>query len=384
MNEKLNREPVVINPNLVVGDLEFTTPLDRCRYLGTSTWDRLHWLKANPGSWRRIEGVQREAPSPAPPVESEIKVGAAPAGPNSQTSSSDVRNDGDDEDSVALVDTLVGDCLLPQVPSSPPTPATKPVANETPDAELPNLPKLGMSEVTEPKTETTLVGAMRRKPDRSGGRKVRKQKLPAEISELGRKCSPARQRITLDSLAEYPVKILAANKAGIHRNTFDYWLRRSAAGDDGYDIEWRGHTAKFHEHYKSAMKEGTDKLEKIAYEIALGYDEIQTYHGHVVYKIDEILWSHGYRGPDAYLRDEKGSPIPETVLKKDSEMIRWVLERRRPDKWGKHRNIDVTHKGGVLVVVEKLNTENLDKESGVEQQIQDVESVVEDDSEGKK
>jgi hypothetical protein len=158
MNEKLNREPVVINPNLVVGDLEFTTPLDRCRYLGTSTWDRLHWLKANPGSWRRIEGVQREAPSPAPPVESEIKVGAAPAGPNSQTSSSDVRNDGDDEDSVALVDTLVGDCLLPQVPSSPPTPATKPVANETPDAELPNLPKLGMSEVT----ELNLMDALRR------------------------------------------------------------------------------------------------------------------------------------------------------------------------------------------------------------------------------
>jgi hypothetical protein len=225
---------------------------------------------------------------------------------------------------------------------------------------------------------------MRRKPGRSGGRKVKKQKLPAEISELGRKRSPARQRLILDSLAEFPVKNLATRKAGIHRNTLEYWLKCSAAGHDGYDIEWRGHTAKFHEHYKSAMEEGIGKVEKAAFEMALGYDEVQTYHGRVVYKIDESLWSLGNRGPDAYLKDENGNLIPETVRKQDPEMIRWILERRRPDKYGKHRKIDVTHKGGVLVVGANLNTEKLEKESGGEQRIQDVESVVEDDSEGEK
>jgi hypothetical protein len=31
-------------------------------------------------------------------------------------------------------------------------------------------------------------------------------------------------------------------------------------------------------------------------------------------------------------------------------MLRFFLERQRPDKWGKHRKIDVPHNGGVLVV----------------------------------
>ncbi len=223
-----------------------------------------------------------------------------------------------------------------------------------------------MSEATGLKRDDPTRGdAPQTRPQRRS--KPNKQRLPAEISALGRKRTPARMRVVLESLAEHPVQNLAARKAGIHRKTLDYWLKCSAAGDEGYDIEWRGLTAKFHEHYKSAIKEGTGKVEKAAFDMALGYNETLTYQGRVVYKIDEYRWSLGHRGPDAYLRDENGNPIPETVLKQDPEMIRWLLERLLPEKYGKYRKIDVTHmdhRGGVLVVGAKSNTEKLERESG--------------------
>ena len=67
-------------------------------------------------------------------------------------------------------------------------------------------------------------------------------------------------RIVLDSLAECPILSNAANKAGIHRKTLAYWIKRSTAGDAGYDIEWQGETWKFHEHCEAAMDEAHDKI----------------------------------------------------------------------------------------------------------------------------
>jgi hypothetical protein len=84
----------------------FATPTERCRYVGMSRWDRSQWLKKNEGRWRRIEDVQQEAAPPAPPVESEIDLGAEPAGPNGQPSSRRARDNGGDEDGVAVADTL--------------------------------------------------------------------------------------------------------------------------------------------------------------------------------------------------------------------------------------------------------------------------------------
>jgi hypothetical protein len=196
-------------------------------------------------------------------------------------------------------------------------------------------------------------------------------------------------RIFLDSLAEYPALIYATKKAGIHRRTPEYWLKCSAAGHEGYDLEWRGETAKFHEHYISAMDEGGGHLEEVAFRLATGYDEILTDKGRVSYKFDPVLLSLGRRGPDAYLKDENGNPVPETVPKCDLKMARWFLERRLPDKYGKDRKMDVrkmdvTHKTGVLVIGVPSKTEKLEKEFGGEQQNQDVEFHVDDGSEGEK
>jgi len=188
-------------------------------------------------------------------------------------------------------------------------------------------------------------------------------------------------RIFLDSLAEYPALIYATKKAGIHRRTPEYWLKGSAAGHDGYDVEWRGDTMKFHEHYISAMDEGGGHLEEVAFDLATGYDEILTSKGRVSYKFDPVLLSLGHRGPDAYLKDENGDPVPETVRKFDAKMARWLLERH--DKC-KRPKTDVTHKSGVLVIGVPSKTEKLEKEFGGEQQIQDVGFDVDDGSEGEK
>jgi hypothetical protein len=162
-----------------------------------------------------------------------------------------------------------------------------------------------------------------------------------KVSKAGRKLSPERMRIVVESLREYPVLSDAASKAGIHRKTLEYWMKCSAAGHDGYDIEWQGVIWRFHEHCQTAIEEAHDKILAAAWDSATGG---------VVYKNDEFLLSLGYEGPDAYLRDENGIPVLETIRKANPKMIRFLLEWQRPDEWGKHPKTDVPQKGGVRVI----------------------------------
>src|SRR5271155_1666308 len=75
--EQLAREAAaVIDQTLVCGDFVFVTHRDRCLYIGTSTRNRPRWLEKNPGRFRLIQDVLREAALPAPPVKSEVNVGA--------------------------------------------------------------------------------------------------------------------------------------------------------------------------------------------------------------------------------------------------------------------------------------------------------------------
>ncbi len=186
---------------------------------------------------------------------------------------------------------------------------------------------------------------MGRKRGRSGGRRIKKQKLPANVSKAGPKLSPERMRFVLDSLREYPVLSNAARKAGIHRKTLEYWVKRSAAGDDGYDIEWHGEIWRFHEHCQTAIEEAHDKIFLVAWHIAMDG---------VVYKYDEVLLSLGCEDPDAHLKDKNGIPVLETVRKASpkmiSKMIRFILEWKRPEVYGKDRKIDVPHHCSVLVI----------------------------------
>jgi hypothetical protein len=149
-----------LDKSRIYDGLVFATPGERCRYIGTWVRDRPQWLKKNVGRWRRIEDVQQEAASPAPPVESEVDLGAEPAGPNGQTSSGGVQDNGGDEGDVALVDTLSGDCSLPCQQTSLPTPVTATLTSWSTKAELLPPAKAAMSETRQPKTETTPLGAV--------------------------------------------------------------------------------------------------------------------------------------------------------------------------------------------------------------------------------
>jgi hypothetical protein len=338
----------MIDRTRVVGDLLFATHGDRCFYLGKSARDQLRWLEENPGRWRRIEDVRQEdAPSRAP-VEAEIDLGAGPAEPNGQTSSHDVRKDGGEQSDVTLVDAPAGDSSPPYRPTSLPV-RVPAIIKGTTKAELPHGVTAAMGETKEPKTETNPLGAIGRKRGRSGGRQLKKQKPPAGISKAGSKLSPERMRIVLNSLRKTPILWHAAGNAGIHRRTLEYWIKCSAAGDAEYDITWQGVRWRFHEHCKSAIDEAHQKLEDEMLQRALGYDKVLTYRGHVMYKIDQGLVGLGYQGPDAYLKDENGNPVPETVRKADKKAMRFILERYRPE-WGKHPKIDAPHEGGVLVI----------------------------------
>ena len=215
---KMNKQ---LHPNLFVFDrartadgLLFATGGDRCRYLGKSSREKPEWLKQNEGKYRRIEDVLREDAPRMPSVEAEINLGAGPAGPADSSSSPEVRNDGDDKDDVASADPLLGDRSRPRESTSPPTPVKE---------------------------------------------SAEKQKPPPGIARSTPKLCPELMLLVLDALAEHPFYYYAANKAGIHRKTLAYWIRRSEAGDDGYDIEWQGVTGRFHEHCKFSDRRGTSK-----------------------------------------------------------------------------------------------------------------------------
>ncbi|HEY6618215.1 MAG TPA: hypothetical protein VIY68_01600 [Steroidobacteraceae bacterium] len=276
----------MINPSLVLGDLLFATHRDRCLFIGTSIIDQPRWLQEHTGSWRRIGDVHREAAALAP-VEGETNVGAAP-----------------------------------------------PAQKQPPD-------KAAMREGVRSQTEASPLEALGRKRGRSGVRRLKKQKLPAEISKVGRKRTPAWMLPFLDILAECRVLSVAARKAGIHPKTPAYSCKRSAAGDAGYDVEWRGETRRFHEHCQSAIEEAEDIPIDAAYDMAMGG---------VVYKYDPLFLSCDCVGPNAYLKDKNGYPVVETVRQPNPKMLRLYLEWKLPDEFGKRRKNDIPRNCGVLVI----------------------------------
>lgn len=216
--------------------------------------------------------------------------------------------------------------MPPYQPTSLPTPVKANRPNGSTQAEL--LPHAKPAETKGPKAETTPPRATGRKRGRSGSRQLGTQKLPARISRSTPKLSPKLMRLVLDTLRECPILSHAADKAGIHRKTLKYWMKRSEAGDDGYDVEWQGITWRFHEHCASAIAEAEDRVLATAWDFTMG---------RIIYKTDKNgnRVQLGFLGP---YRKEHG------------KMLRFLLEWGRPDIYGKRRKVDVPQKGGVLVL----------------------------------
>ena len=329
----------MIDRTRVVGGLLFATHRERAWYLGRSNIEQRRWLLENPGRWWRIEDLQQEDATRRSPVEGDVNVRVRPAS-NDRRSSPDIQNDSNGSD-VTSVDAPAGDSSPPHEPTSLPTSKAEPLPPG----------KEATSEAEKPKTETTPLAAIGGKRGRSSGGQPKKEKPPAGIPKSTPKLSPKIMRIVLNFLRERPILYLAALAAGIHPKTLASWIRRSEAGDDGYDVKWQGLTRRFHEHCESAIDEAHQKLEDEWIQRALhGHEKVLTHRGRVMYKIDQDLVGLGLEGPDAYLKDENGKPVPETVHKEDTKAQLRVLKRHRPDTWGKRPKINAPREGSVLVI----------------------------------
>jgi hypothetical protein len=203
---------------------------------------------------------------------------------------------------------------------------------------------------------------------------------------VGRKNSPERLLAILKFAAEMPVVADICRRAAISRTSLEYWLAKSEKGrpGDGFDVdlgdtEDDGETprkTRFHEAYYAAFKDGMDMIEREAHLVARGEkQEILTYKGRVVYKIDPLATALGLQPEDRgyFLEDENGKPIPESIPMQDMDMIRFMLKSHRRDVYGDHSKVDVTLRGGVLVLGAKQTAEEFEKQFGGKQDIQDVE-----------
>jgi len=322
----------MIDIGRVFEGLLFATNRDRALYIGTVTRDRPQWLRDNPSRWQPLRDVHQKAAAPWPRAGSESNTEAMSAGPRSPASPGDAQNDSDN-DGAALPER----CSPPCQPTLLPAPIKADVPSASTQAEP--LP-CAAAAASETKEEKTQLGANDGKRGRRDGRRGKKQKGPAETSKSARKLSPELMRIVLDALRECPARFRAAHKAGIHRKTLEYWIRRSKAGDNGYDIEWQGLTLRFHEHCELAIADALDKPLEIAWCEGMG----------LAFKTDPFLVDLGYQGADAYERDENGKVIVEATGAPNATMLRFLLEWRPPEKWRENPNIDNPRKSGVLVV----------------------------------
>jgi hypothetical protein len=165
--------------------------------------------------------------------------------------------------------------------------------------------------------------------------------------KIGRKLSPERMRVVIEALKEYPILVHAAAKAGIHRKALAYWLKCSEAGQDSYDIKWKGFQWRFHQACEAAIDLAHDRLQGVMYDIAMGP---------ITYKIDQDLVALGNRGADAYARDENGEFIVEGRAGPGNvKMLKFLLQWLRAERWRKARKREIFRSGGVLVIGSEKN-----------------------------
>jgi hypothetical protein len=265
-----------------------------------------------------------------------LPIGAAATGPTREVSSSDTRDDGSENVGISQTDRCSASCQSPPIPQS----GNEDFSGRSVQMELsPNEIDAGESE----KYQTTTLEDPNRQRDLSDDGPLEEQKRPPENVKANQMRSPERMRVVVDSLKEHPVLARAALKAGIHRKTLANWLKDSKAGHEGYDIECEGETYRFHDLCDFAIADAHDTLHFNVRQIAMG----------IRYKIDPLLEKRGYRGIDAYATDANGNFIEEGIRKPNPKMMRFYLEWKLPERYGKPRKKNIARTGGVLIVGER-------------------------------
>jgi hypothetical protein len=241
-------------------------------------------------------------------------------------------------------DSLVAPRSPPHQQILRPAPVNESHPSRSIRTEPPRNVEAGTRETKGAKTDTVAPPDAARKPDRSGSPHLKRKKPQAENSKAGQKLSPELMRIVIDALTEIPILESAAAKAGIHPKALPYWLKGSERGDDGYDLEYQGVQARFHEHCRWAIDEAEQTLLDKVIEIGLGP---------IIYKTDPQLVHLGYQDTDAYARDENGNFIVEAFGPGNPKMQLIWLEMARPELWGKRRKSKFARTSGVLVIGER-------------------------------
>jgi hypothetical protein len=323
-----------IDRSRVARGIQFATNRDRCVFLGTSSHKQIRWLNDHPDKWRCIEHI----PSPESVPRSSLRPSGGetrvrPAEQNARASSFGFQKSSTAEPNPVLINSPDGNCHPSDEPTSPPAAAARATTQRTEKDDQAPRTEATTSDAMSPKTTSAAVNPIESKHAHGGKHATTKKKRRPGLTRRGAKRSPERLLIILESLREKPCLMTACRKARMHPNTLYYWLKRSAAGAVGYDLEWLGWSGKLHEHYEAAMEDGRESIQLILWERGfVGYDKILTYRGHVTYQVDPVLWSRGLRGSDAYLRDQNGAPIPETVRRFDRKARRLFLKRRYPEQ----------------------------------------------------
>jgi hypothetical protein len=297
----------VIDYTRVADGFQFDTHRLRCQYLGKTTREKPRFLEEHRDQFQRVEDILRES------AQSPDGVGAARTELTCHhTLSPDSRNEGDDHHN-----SLAG-CSPPCQPESVPAPVNGNVPSGSTQTELPPSAEAATSEIDESETDTTPLEETGRKQGRVG-RQRKKRRLSAKALKARRKDMLA----VLEYLPECPVLSDAARKAGIHRKKLEYWIKRSKAGDDGYDFECEGLMWRFHKLVDFAIEEANDKVDVAAWKLAMGE----------LYKKED-----GREVPHLYVRRPNG------------KMIRFLLARKFPEKYGKHPKVDVPQQGGIVLI----------------------------------
>lgn len=197
------------------------------------------------------------------------------------------------------------------------------------------------------------------------------QRVDPALVTVGRtgskkKCTPERMLAICKRIADIPVAKDACEMNGVSTHAVKLWLVKSRLGQkgDGFDIvvnpddDPEDHVeVRFHDLYDQSLKDGAQSILRGAVKRAMGYREPLVFQGRVQYKFDPQKLAQGYEGYDAYLLDENGVPIPESVEKQDPDLMQFLLKGMMPETFGNKTKVEFEGKiSGVLVVAQKAAT----------------------------
>jgi hypothetical protein len=171
---------------------------------------------------------------------------------------------------------------------------------------------------------------------------------------VGKKNSPERLTKLLNYIIQFPQINRACAMAGLTVPTLKSYLLQSEKGQpgDGFDLTYgeEKETKRFHLHFADCRDAAVQTVEDAYISYGLKHYEVLSDKGRVIYQIDPELAGLGVTGPDAYLLDEDNRPIPERIEKQDPDVLEKVLVAYRRERWGHSDKLDVSVRGGVMVV----------------------------------